>query len=200
MPAAPVAAATDRLLWCFNGDQSCKPNTDTNYATCNLARVPSQAFVATSDFAGSAAGQAAQKALVAASMDAGNSFMSLAAGVGKTPFVLITKGTVSLSPVTASTSEYLGGDFSKAMGGTAKALLGENFAPVAIAAGGGDSGGGLSTAAIVAIAVVSVLAVAGITVGGVVYYHKRKQNNSYSRYQDAVREIQVREVNSIRRL
>jgi hypothetical protein len=191
-------------LWCLSeGTPTCMPYDPANAASCNLARVPAQAFVATSEFAAGAAGGAAAEALAGASVSADPEFRDRAAKVGKTPFVLLTAGAQGLSRVSASADQYLGADFTGALEGVAALLAGQaaavaqDAAPAedaAPASSGGGGGGGLSTTAIIAIAVASgVVAVAAVA-GACVFYHRRQKNLAYIRYQDAVKEIQVNQM------
>lgn len=177
-------------LICGSGDQKCRPATE--FASCNLGRVPSQAFVASKEFASSGQGALVQQALVKAS--ANEQFLTKSADVGSVPFVLVSNGVTSLSAVDVSVSEYLGPEFSAAMEGFNKADLGVAMVDGSKSGDGGDSGGGggssLSTTTIIVIAVVSVVVVGGLVTAGLVYNAHRKKKAGWAKYQDAVKEIQ----------
>jgi len=184
-PAAAAAAAdpayANRVLFCPGQSPTCQ--SLANYQSCNLGAVPSQAFVATADFASSEEGQMAIQALVQGGTNP--AFISAASQVGIPPYMLITPGTTNLTLVDVSTAQYLGTAYSNAANRVNEAL-----SAAAGGGGGGGGGGGLSTAAIVAISVVSVLVVGGLIAGGVYMYHRKKKDTGWKKYQDAVKEIQ----------
>lgn len=177
-----VDPLSNSFLYCPQKSSTCKPLSD--YQECNLAKVPSQAFVALPDFLNKPEGQAAKQALLKAG---GNpTFMNDATKVGTVPFVLITKGTNMLIPVEVSTWDYLGGDFSNALQGlrNLEALVANDV----VASSGGGSGG-LGTPAIIAISVVVAVIVLALIAVGIAYYYKRKRDSGWKKYQDAVKEI-----------
>ncbi len=177
--AAVAAGFAGKSLLCPSRP-GCQPVAD--YESCNLARVPTQAFVAAPAFADAPLGAAAAAALVKAGADA--SFLAQGQTFGVDPFLLITPGTEALALVAGSTSDFLGPEFARYM------AAGERV--IAAAQGGGDDGGsGLSTAAIVGIVCACVVVGGGlITLAAVAILRSREQKTGWQRYQSEVRNIQ----------
>ena len=169
-----LANKDDYRLLCRTG--GC--NSVDDYESCNLAKVPSHAVVASST---NALRTEIQSALVTAAKKPG--FLASTSAIAGIENVIFKKGTTDLELFTGNAeTEYFNESTIKAYEGTAK--LAAAAASSSSSSSGGDDNDGLSGGAIAGI-VIGVLAGVGLIAVLAVYVVQKKKKASFYSLQEA---------------
>ncbi len=177
---------SNQMLFCPGKSPSCQ--RIDSYKSCNLGRIPTQVFIGKKEFVNGDVGILTQRLLAAGTFN--EDFLRKASKVGQEPFWLITPGTKEIRPVQGSFTSNADSQFVENVRSSIQyaTSMGSELSEGS-SSSSSSSSGGLSTGAIVGIVIGAVIGSVAI-IGSVVFcYSKKKEENGWQQYQDAVKNL-----------